>query len=301
MITRPIVLLVCAVLLIAPTASAQDDGVLQVVFVPDLPPDQLAYVPPDEVADWLTWRLEEQQAEGALEWFEVVQQADHRTSLTMNVQDANRLPDILYYLTDWWDVELLPSDEPPKLLEFVDFSGFQPGEIPDGTCLLTTAQVAQAIAEGNVPASLEDFTCPPLDPEGEPETALLHPEGTPFVTLMTGAGVSDAQIARSAGSSDWAVNVLFDPQADQMSALVDYITGHELELLAVVYDGRLVTAPILYPHFAQTVAVSGLRETVISGNFSKQQAQDIANQFARRTTVELRLRIERLQYGPPAE
>ncbi|MBN1201332.1 MAG: protein translocase subunit SecD [Anaerolineae bacterium] len=169
------------------------------------------------------------------------------------------------------------------LLEFVDFSAIASGQIPEGACVLTTEQVARAearLAEDETPPAYDEYTCASEDPDNpDPEPALLQSDGTPYETIMTGAGLEDAAAApRSQLGTDWTVNfVIKDNELSE--PFVDYVANNANRPMAIVLDGRLISYPTIQSGLSSSAAAGTMDGGVITGGFTKEQAEILAAQL----------------------
>ncbi|MBN1679923.1 MAG: protein translocase subunit SecD [Anaerolineae bacterium] len=168
------------------------------------------------------------------------------------------------------------------LLEFVDFSTISSGQIAEGTCLLTTEQVALAEArllEGEQPMAYDEYTCPAEPPEHpEEEAASLQSDGTPYTTVMTGSGLSDAAARpQSNVGTAWVVN--FALHSDGVDNFVDYVANNANRPLAIVLDGRLLSYPTIQSGLSSSAQAGTMDGGVITGAFSRNDAEILAAQL----------------------
>ncbi len=169
------------------------------------------------------------------------------------------------------------------LLEFVDFSMVSGSSIPEGSCLLTTEQVALANArlpEGEAPKPFDQYTCPNTDPNNPTEEPALLNNGQPYQTIMTGAGLSDAaaQLEGTIGTQ-WAVRFVIKKDGDRVNDFVDYIAKNANKPMAIVLDGRLISYPTIQSGLSQTAAAGTMDGGVITGNFTRDEAKILEAQL----------------------
>ncbi len=168
------------------------------------------------------------------------------------------------------------------LLEFVDFSGVSGSAYPEGTCILTTDQVALAegrLEPGAEPRPYTDYTCPSEDPTQPADAAVLN-NGQPFRTIMTGAGLSDAAATtQGAVGSQWVVNFVIKKDAPGVNDFIDYVANHANQPMAIVLDGRLVSAPTIQPDLASSAAAGTMDGGIITGRFTRDEANILAAQL----------------------
>jgi preprotein translocase subunit SecD len=169
------------------------------------------------------------------------------------------------------------------LLEFVDFSMVSGSGIPDGSCILTTEQVALAEArlpEGEAPKPYDQYTCASTDPNSTVEEPALLDNGQPYQTIMTGAGLSDAA-ATTTGSigSQWAVRFVIKKGGDRVNDFITYVADNANKPMAIVLDGRLLSYPVIQAGLSQSAAAGTMDGGVITGNFTHTEAQILAAQL----------------------
>jgi protein-export membrane protein SecD len=170
------------------------------------------------------------------------------------------------------------------LLEFVDFSGIAGQQIPEGTCILTTEQIAlreSRLAEGETPPTYDQYTCP-ADPPDYPteDVAQLQSDGTPYRTIMTGAGLSDAA-ATTQGQlgTSWVVNFVLNKNADRVDDFIQYVANNSNRPMAIVLDGRLLSYPTIQPGLASSASAGTMDGGIITGNFTRDEARILAAQL----------------------
>ncbi len=107
-------------------------------------------------------------------------------------------------------------------------------------------------------------------PTTVPSEEMANPEGQPAKlrvldqVLLDGSGIKSAKVIRNGG--EWAVAfTLTDAGAARFRRITSYNIGHKL---AIVVDGKLVSAPTIQ----STMGRNGL----ISGNFTREQAEHLA-------------------------
>ncbi len=166
--------------------------------------------------------------------------------------------------------------EKAALLEFVDFSGLTFVDVAEGACILTDAQVQRA--EAQLPEAAEapaynEYTCA----DGSP--ALLR-DGAPFHTVMTGAGIARARAEKlEAEGGQWAVNFTLALESEKAQAFVQYIANHPNEMLGIVWDGRLLSAPVIFPDLSDSARAGTMTGGLITGNFTRDEATLLAAQL----------------------
>ncbi|NDJ78981.1 MAG: hypothetical protein GYB65_22245 [Chloroflexi bacterium] len=178
-----------------------------------------------------------------------------------------------------YDENIIDAVTTSTLLEFVDFSGGVGAGLQEGTCILT--DVRKEIIDSRLEAGeIADYACPSEEPDAPPDEALLNNiTGQPFTTVMTGEGLADATATPSQVGTLWMVNFTLSdgPVADPF---VDYIASHPNEQLAIVLDGRLVSAPIIQSSYSSVAAAGLLEMGVITGNFTHDEARVLAAQLS---------------------
>ncbi|MBN2305508.1 MAG: hypothetical protein JXQ72_13570 [Anaerolineae bacterium] len=165
----------------------------------------------------------------------------------------------------------------PGLLEFVDFSTVSAGAIENGACILTTEQVRLAEArlpEGETPRAYTAYTCA----DGTP--ALLKADGQPFQTVMLGAGIADAAAeANEQIGNDYVVYFVLKSGAEDADSFIDYVANHPNTALAIVLDGRLLSAPVIQAGLSESARAGTMDSGYIAGNFSRDEARLLAAQI----------------------
>jgi parvulin-like peptidyl-prolyl isomerase len=198
----------------------------------------------------------------------------------LEVSDASR---ITIRVTNARDTQsIVAAATQMGLLEFVDFSMITGRTIPDGSCILTTEQVTLAesrLPEGTSPLAYADYACPSQDPNGDPEPALLN-DGQPYQTIMTGAGIDDAAaVIQGTIGEQWAVNFVLAKDGDRVQDFIDYVAHNVNHPMAIVLDGRLLSYPTIQSGLAESAAAGTMDGGIITGNFSKAEAQLLAAQL----------------------
>lgn len=168
------------------------------------------------------------------------------------------------------------------LLEFVDFSRVSTGQFAEGDCILTTEQVARAearLGEGETPLAPSEYTCASEDPNIAPEPAKLN-GGQPFTTIMTGAGLADAApVIEGQIGTQWAVNFVLKGDGDGVDRFIEYVGSHSNQPMAIVLDGRLLSYPTIQPDLASSARAGTMDGGIITGNFTRDEAQVLAAQL----------------------
>lgn len=168
------------------------------------------------------------------------------------------------------------------LLEFVDFSRVGSGQYAEGDCILTTEQVARAearLGEDETPLAPGEYTCASEDPAVAPDPAKLD-GGQPFTTLMTGAGLADAApVIEGQIGTKWAVNFVLKGDGDGVDRFIQYVGSHLNQPMAIVLDGRLLSYPTIQPDLASSARAGTMDGGIITGNFTRDEAQVLAAQL----------------------
>lgn len=168
------------------------------------------------------------------------------------------------------------------LLEFVDFS--TASAIAEGSCVLTTEQVKIAEArldEGETPPAYSDYTCESeVAGDTTAEPAQLQSDGTPFQTIMTGAGLADAA-ATPYGTlgTAWAVNFVVRDNGEGVDNFVSFVASHANQSMAIILDGRLLSAPTIQSDLASAAAAGTMDSGIITGDFTRDDAEVLAAQL----------------------
>ncbi len=183
---------------------------------------------------------------------------------------------------DQYSAALLPLMTTPALLEFVDLSMIEMGEIEENTCILTTEQVLIAeslLPEGEEPLAYADYTCASGD-DRAPEPALLN-AGEPFQTIMTGDGLLDAASFTWEGSAaQYGVSFTLRPEGDRVDAFLDYIANNANHAMAIVLDGRVMSYPRIDAGLSASARAGTMDSGVISGSFTQEEARVLAAQLS---------------------
>jgi preprotein translocase subunit SecD len=96
------------------------------------------------------------------------------------------------------------------------------------------------------------------------------PSGPIFHTLMTGAALSNVGVQVNSTSGQYEVS--FELKSDAAKTFADYTTTHVGQVLAIVLDKKVISAPTI-----NTAITDG--KGVIQGNFTAQTANDLAVQL----------------------
>ncbi|MBN2303650.1 MAG: protein translocase subunit SecD [Anaerolineae bacterium] len=168
------------------------------------------------------------------------------------------------------------------LLEFVDFSGVS--GITEGTCILTDRQVeltTARLAEGEAAPDYNAYTCPADLPDHPTEdVAQLASNGQPYSTVMTGAGLADARAqTNNQIGSDWIVYFVLKDGGDEVASFVDYVAANSNQPMAIVLDGRLLSAPVIQPGLSQSAQAGTMDGGYITGRFTRDDARILAAQL----------------------
>ncbi|HLA42679.1 MAG TPA: hypothetical protein VJZ27_04550, partial [Aggregatilineales bacterium] len=152
--------------------------------------------------------------------------------------------------------DVVPLVSRPGFLEFVDFSGLdETTRPPDGACIRTTAQ-AEQFGDAQICPSLAEDTAP-----------FLRPDDTLFETVITGDGIDAVSAIPSPSGDTWEISFVLLSSADAIFA--EFTETHIGEILAIVLDGEVISAPIVLAR------VSGQGQ--ITGNFIQTEAEMLAN------------------------
>lgn len=169
------------------------------------------------------------------------------------------------------------------MLEFVDFSAVSAAAYQEGDCILTDEQVALAVArlpEGAEPLDFEEYTCPSNDINNPIADPANLQNGQPFRTVMTGAGLEGAAITnQGAIGTQWAVSFALKDGGDRVDAFVNYIANNAGRPLAIVLDGRLVSAPTVQAGLAESAAAGIMDGGIITGDFTQNEAKVLEAQL----------------------
>jgi preprotein translocase subunit SecD len=96
------------------------------------------------------------------------------------------------------------------------------------------------------------------------------PSGPIFHTLMTGAALSNVGVQVNSTTGQYEVS--FELKADAAKTFADYTTSHVGQVLAIVLDKKVISAPTI-----NSPITDG--KGVIQGNFTSQSANDLAVQL----------------------
>ncbi len=171
------------------------------------------------------------------------------------------------------------------MLEFVDFSTVGAADYQEGDCILTTEQVALAVArlpEDETPLAFDEYTCPSQnvnDPVGDPANLNY---GQPFQTVMTGAGLEGASATNQTGgigTAQWSVSFALKDDGDRVDAFTDYIGSNAGQPLAIVLDGRLVSAPTIQAGLSESARAGIMDGGIITGDFTRDEAKILEAQL----------------------
>ncbi len=168
------------------------------------------------------------------------------------------------------------------ILEFVDFSNGS-GNIPEGSCILTDLQVMLAQVQlwsGETLPPYDQWPCS-TDDANVSEFAYTD-NGQPFTTIMTGAGLEDAAAQpQDQISTSWIINFKLKSADDEptVSDFTNYVATHANLPLAMVLDGRLLSYPTIQSGLAQSAAAGTMDGGIITGRFTKDEAEILAVQL----------------------
>jgi protein-export membrane protein SecD len=158
------------------------------------------------------------------------------------------------------------------------------GQIPEGSCVLTTEQVRLAelrLGPDETPKAPSEYTCESEDINNPTEDpALLQSDGTPYKTVMTGAGLSDAAPnLQGTLATTWVVNFALKDNGPNVQEFIDYVAQNANRPLAIVLDGRLVSYPTIQSDLASSAAAGTMDGGIISGGFTRDEAEVLAAQL----------------------
>ncbi len=179
------------------------------------------------------------------------------TEPTVQVQGSNHILVELPGETN--PQEAINTIQKTALLEFVDFSGLS-SQVSNfvGQKILTTQQlqIQQAREASGIAVDTTD-------------NGMVNPQtGQPFQTVITGAGLQSAA-ARLETGGQWDIG--FELTTDGAAIFGPFTADHVGEPLAIVLDGVVLSAP----RINSRLDTGG----VISGNFSEQEAKQLALQL----------------------
>jgi protein-export membrane protein SecD len=135
---------------------------------------------------------------------------------------------------------------------------------PEATAAATQAATAAATAQPSTPV--------PAGGDGTKEHPFINPcTNTPFTTVMTGAGLQTATGGPGGQTqTQWVVNFTLATN-DEATRFATHTSTHVGKVMAIVLDGQVLSAPTIQ----QALTTGG----VITGNFTQQQANDLALQL----------------------
>ena len=146
--------------------------------------------------------------------------------------------------------EVVATLKQTALLEFVDL----------GTTRLDPGTVVKTDFGITSPTTPTDPAATPTDPAAPVETV--------YHTVMTGAGLDTASVTRNAAGA-YEISFILKPDASDVFA--EYTSTHINQVLAIVLDKRVVSAPTIN----NTITGQG----VITGQFTQEEAQTLAVQL----------------------
>lgn len=183
------------------------------------------------------------------------------TEAVVQTQGSNR---IIVELPGVSDRELaLSTIQGTGLLEFVNFAGLGINLPPEGSCVLTTAQIEEISPTP---------TCAPTEAGLERRAAQPNPiTGAPYQTVMTGSGLDDA-IAEPLGTTGfggWQVSFTLNSEGNETFA---NFTGANIgQPMAIVLDGEVLSSPTIQARISGTGS--------ITGQFTRAEAEALAIQL----------------------
>jgi len=168
------------------------------------------------------------------------------------------------------------------ILEFVDFSNGS-GNIPEGSCILTDLQVMLAQVQLWSGETLPPYAQWPCSTDDANVSEFAYTDnGQPFTTIMTGAGLEDAAAQpQDQISTSWIINFKLKSADDEptVSDFTNYVATHANLPLAMVLDGRLLSYPTIQSGLAQSAAAGTMDGGIITGRFTKDEAEILAVQL----------------------
>ncbi len=173
--------------------------------------------------------------------------------------------------------EVVASLKQTGLLEFVDMGDDIP---PDGSVVKTdyaaagtkkptaTSAATSTAATGSTATPGTGVTATPLAGATAAPTVVATPEKV-YHTIMTGAGLDTAVV-----STDGAGNIAIDftLKGEESKIFADYTTNNVNKILAIVLDGKVISAPRI------NGPITGGHGN-ITGNFTPQTANDFVIQL----------------------
>ncbi len=135
-----------------------------------------------------------------------------------------------------------------------------------------TAEATAAATQAATAAATAQAAAVPANGDGTKAHPFLNPcTNAPFTTIMTGAGLQDATAGvNSQTGTQWVVN--FTLTSNEEAQRFGTFTGTHLQQpMAIVLDGQVLSAPVI-----QAALTTGGQ---ITGNFTQQQANDLALQL----------------------
>lgn len=171
--------------------------------------------------------------------------------------------------------QVIASLKQTGLLEFVDMGNARPseGEIikTDYKGASATGIVPTVTPGSNVPTAVLPTATVGVTPtavEGAPTATAIVPEGPIYHTILTGAALRSATV--TSGTS--GIEIAFELNPDAAKVFGDYTSANIGKILAIVLDGRVISAPSI------NGAITG-GSGVIQGGFTQKQANDLAIQL----------------------
>lgn len=165
--------------------------------------------------------------------------------------------------------QVISSLKQTGLLEFVDMGTAQPGE---GSIVKTDYGKSGTGANPSVtPTSGFDAataTVTPTAAAGEATATAIVPTEPIYHTIMTGAGLRSATVT----TGTTGIEIAFELNAEAAKVFGDYTTNNIGKVLAIVLDGRVISAPRIEG------AITG-GSGVIQGQFTAQEANELAVQL----------------------
>jgi protein-export membrane protein SecD len=191
--------------------------------------------------------------------------------------------------------QALATIQQTALLEFVDFTGLgAEARNYEGRCILTDQQLeireqrASFAAEANAPEATPEATPEVVSADGgcdsiPIENWISRSSNVPFETVMTGSALKAAVAVRSQQDFTWMIQFDLNTDDEGGANFGPFTGSHIGEPLAIVLDGKLLSAPVI-----QSELPDG---GVITGQFTEEEAKTLALQL-RSGALPIPLRIE---------
>jgi preprotein translocase subunit SecD len=143
-----------------------------------------------------------------------------------------------------------------------------------------TDAITQALSTVGL-LELVDVTTVPANEVGALNNQIIRTSAAPdrkaavsdqvYPTIITNADIESAEAIKSSNNDRWVVNVKLKPEAGEKFGA--FTAAHIGKPLAIVIDGRVISAPVIQSRIAA--------EVQIAGNYTEMQAKTLAIQFTR--------------------